>query len=94
MRDAIEAEQFVPKPGDNNAPAAPTLPQVTLKARLIGSRGQPTAVIDVNGKTFTVHPDSEVLAAGSGATTVVIREISEKGVKVEVLPLKIPLLLN
>lgn len=91
MRSAIEAEQFVPKPNDS-APAAPALPTVTLKARLIGSRGQPTAVIDVGGRTFTVHPDSEV--PGSGASTIVVRQISDQGVQVEVLPLKKTIHLN
>jgi hypothetical protein len=97
VREAIEAERFQPKPGDgqSSAPAAPVMPQVKLKARLIGAVGQPTAVLDVNGQMFTVRANSEVLISNSSTgATLIVRELTAAGVSVEVLPLKKTLLLN
>lgn len=93
MRSAIEAEQFVPKPGDVAPTAGPTMPQVSLKARLIGALGEPTAMLDINGKMHTVHPGNEV-PAGSGGVTVSVRDIAKDRVTLEILPLKKPLTVN
>ncbi len=91
VREAIEASQFVPgaAPG-STAAAAPVMPQVTLKARLVGSVGRPVAILDVNGHMFTVYSDSETTVAnpGGGATTLLVRSITASEVQIEVLPMK------
>ena len=91
VREAIEASQFVPgaAPG-SGAAAAPVMPQVKLKARLVGAIGRPVAILESNGQMFTVYSDSETTIAnpGGGATTLLVRTITASEVQIEVLPLK------
>jgi hypothetical protein len=91
VREAIEASQFVPSTGPGSAAApALVLPQVKLKARLVGAVGRPVAMLEINGQLFTVYSDSETTIAnpGGGATTLLVRTITASEVQIEVLPLK------
>jgi hypothetical protein len=89
MREAIEAAQTVPA-GPGPAAAAAVMPQIKLKARLLGAIGPPVAMIDVNGRLFVMHEGEESTIAnpGGGISTLVVRDLSAAGVTIEVLPLK------
>lgn len=94
MRQAIEAAQAVP--GTGPAAAPPALPQIKLKARLLGASAPPVAMLDVNGRLFTAHEGEEttIVNPGGGTSTLIVRELSATAVQVEVLPLKKTLILQ
>ena len=85
VREAIEATQAVPTAAN---PAAPVVPQIKLKAKLIGSVGQPMAMLDINGQYYVVHADSEIEVPSGGASKILVRELNAMEVRLEMLPLK------
>ncbi|HEY5313420.1 MAG TPA: hypothetical protein VIK18_12915 [Pirellulales bacterium] len=90
MRDAIEAAQTVPAGPGQSAAAVPVMPQIKLKARLLGAIGPPVAMLDINGRLLITHKGEEATIAnpGGGTSTIVVRDVSAAGVMIEVLPLK------
>ncbi|HEX3657828.1 MAG TPA: hypothetical protein VHV55_18705 [Pirellulales bacterium] len=89
MREAIEAAQTVPA-GPGPAAAAPVMPEIKMKARLLGAIGPPVAMLEVNGRLLVMHQGEESTIAnpGGGILTLVVRDLSATGVTIEVLPLK------
>jgi hypothetical protein len=90
MRAAIEATQTVPAGPGLAAAAVPLMPQIKLKARLLGAVAPPVALLDVNGRLFVTHEGEETTIAnpGGGTSTIIVRELSAAVVTIEVLPLK------
>jgi hypothetical protein len=85
VRQAIEATQAAPTAAN---PAGPIVPQIKLKAKLIGSIGQPVAVLDVNDKLYVVHADTEIEAPLGSGSRIMVRELNATEVRIEMLPLK------
>ena len=88
VREAIEAAQGPaggkPAPGD-----APSTPQMRLKARIIGVRTPPVAIVEINGSPYTVRRDTTlVLGGASSGLQVRVIELTAQEVQLELLPAK------
>jgi hypothetical protein len=90
VREAIEASQVVPNGPGTAAPALPVLPQVRLKARLVGSVGPPVAIIEIDGQLLRVYSDTETTVANKAGvpTTLLVRKITASEVQIELPALK------
>jgi hypothetical protein len=92
VRRAIEESQAIRKPAAGSA-AAPAqtlgISQINLKARVIGTRQPPIAVLEINGTNYIVHADTNLALSGSNqGMEIHVLELSAEQVRVEVLPLK------
>lgn len=84
----MEAAQPSPQ---GNGPALPSLPALSLKARIVGKIREPVALLGLGEKgSLVVHAGREYPLAlpGGGGYTLQVLSISPKEVEVEVLPLK------
>ena len=90
VREAIEATQVGPDGPGLAAPAPPVMPQVRLRARLVGSVGPPIAIIEIDGQLLRVYSDTETTVANKagGATTLLVRKITAREVQIELPALK------
>ena len=82
MREALG----VAKPGAPPASAPPKAPGIALRARIIRKGQAPTALIEVDGRIYTVTTGS--MMVGSGNTTLKVVELNSTEVRLEVQPLK------
>jgi len=88
VRQAIEAAQGPlggkPAPGEVQA-----TPQMRLKARIIGTRTPPVAIVEINGSPYTVRRDTAlVLGGASSGLQVRVIELTAEEVQLELLPAK------
>jgi hypothetical protein len=83
MRDALDPPSV---PGAGSPGAAPQVPKVVLKGRVLAADQPPAALLEVDGKLQIVRKDSQL--NGGGRITLRVVEISRSQVVIEVQPLK------
>ena len=89
MRDTLDPPQ---PPGGGTATAAPQVPKVVLKGRVLTADQPPAALLEIDGKLQLVRKDSQL--NGGGRITLRVVEISRGQVVIEVQPLKETIILQ
>ena len=82
MRDALG----VSKPGPRGPVATAKTPGISLRGRVLRKGQPPAALIDVDGRIYTITVGSSII--GSGNTIMKVIELNSTEVRLEVLPLK------
>lgn len=89
---ALKQAMTPPRPAAGAPAAAPPLPVVVMRGRVIAKHRPPTAIIEVDGKMYIVGIGS--LVGGQGGSVMKVLDLNSTEIKLEVSPLNEVLILR